>query len=133
MAPVPDQVSLRTTSRSNSSSSRGHIVESSHEASGLLLPDQNPRNFPVQKLDVTAIVDHVDNQDGTHLPSFPSPAPLRPSSTQEAKVAQPTSFRRAMHWKTVGMIVGFLFAGQSAHTRARMPLTLRRIALRART
>jgi hypothetical protein len=116
MAPVPDQGRLRTISTLNSSSSRGHRIGSSYEASELLSLDQFPRTSPVQERDATAIMDHVEDQDETHPSRSPSPAPLNPSNIREAKDAQPTSFRRATHLKTVGMIISFLFAGQSAHT-----------------
>jgi hypothetical protein len=115
MAPVPDQSSSRPIPRFDSSSPHGHDIGSSCEASGLLSPDHVPRTFPAQERDGTAIMDHVEDQDETHPSPSPSPAPLNPSSIRKAKDAQPTPFRRATHWKTVGMIIGFLVAGQSTH------------------
>jgi hypothetical protein len=114
MASVSDQRSSRTISRSNSSSSHGHISPL-HETSTLLSLCQLHRDSPVQEGDTPSIVGDVEEGNETDPSLSPFSAPSNPSSTQEEKDARPTSFRRATHWKTVGMIIGFLFAGQSAH------------------
>jgi hypothetical protein len=131
MASISDHSSLRTVSRTNSSSPRGHISPL-HEASRLLSPVQLHRDFPVQERVTPTIVEHVEDGNETQ-PSLSSfPAPSNPNSLQEGKDARSTSFRRATHWKTVGMIIGSLFAGQSAHARERTPLTLRSPSFRFR-
>jgi hypothetical protein len=120
MTRLSDQGSLGTSS--SPSSSRGHIIGLSCEASGLLSPGQMHRASPGPERDATAIVDHVEDQNETHPSpssspsSSPSPELSNPNSIREAKDAQCAS-RRATHWKTVGMIIGFLFAGKSAHAR----------------
>jgi hypothetical protein len=124
MASISDHGSLRIIPRSDSSSPRGHISPL-HEASTLLSPVQLHRDSPVQERDRSAIVEHVEDENETQPSLSPFPAPSNPSSTREGKDARSISFRRATHWKTLGMIIGFLFAGQSACGRGRMPLTLR--------
>jgi hypothetical protein len=44
-------------------------------------------------------------------------APSNPGSIQGGKDTPLVFLRRATHWKTVGIIIGFLFAGQSAYTQ----------------
>jgi hypothetical protein len=103
MASISDHGSLQTISRFNSSSPRGRISPL-HEAPTLL-------DFPVQDRNTPANVEHVEDVNETHPSLSPIPAPSYPNSTRENKDAQPASPRRATHWKTVGMIIGFLFAG----------------------
>jgi hypothetical protein len=103
MASIPGHGSLQIISRSNSISSRDH-VSPLHEASTLLSPDQLHRDSPVQKRHTPAIVGDVEDASGTQ--------PLSNSnSDRKEQDARSTSFGRATHWKTVGMIIGFLFAG----------------------
>jgi hypothetical protein len=124
MASISDHRCLRIISRSNSSSPRGHI-SLLHEASTLLSPIQLHRDSPVQERDAPAIVEHVEAENEAQPSLSRFPAPSNPNSIREGKDARSTSFRRATYWKTVGMIIGFLFAGQFAHARGKTPLTLR--------
>jgi hypothetical protein len=110
MASISDQGSLRIISRSNSSSSNGHISPL-QEASTLLFPGQLHRDSPVQERDTPAIVEAIEDGSETQPSLCPISAPSNPSSTREEKDARPTFFRHATHWRTVRMIIGFLFAG----------------------
>jgi hypothetical protein len=132
MASISDHGSLRIILRSNSSSSHGH-ESPPQEASTLLSPGPLHRDAPVQERDMPAITEDVEEGNETQPSLSSCPAPSNPSSTREEKDARPTSFRRTTHWKTVGMVVGFLFAGQSAHAQERAPLTLRSLSFRPRT
>lgn len=107
MSPTPDQESLGTISRANSSSSRGPILSVSCEASDLLSPNQLHSTFPGYEGDATAVMNQVE--DGRETPPPPSPAPWEPSSIHEAKDSRLKFSHRAMRWKSVGMIIGFLF------------------------
>jgi hypothetical protein len=100
MASISDQGSLRIISRSDSNSSYGHISRPSQEASTLLSPVQLHHDSSVQERDIPTSVKYVEDKND---PQF-------------------TSFHGVRHWKTVGMILGFLFAGKSTHAR-RTPLT----------
>jgi hypothetical protein len=106
MPPVPDLEGSTTISIVNSSSSRGHKIDLSCEASGLLSSDQLHHASTVQDQDATTIVDY-ENGRQTSL----SPVSSNPNSIREIRDAGPTSPGRAIHWKTVGVIIGFLFAG----------------------
>jgi hypothetical protein len=108
MAHAPDLDSLRTISIVNSSSSREHdtVPSCEFEASALLSLGQLHRASPVQDQDATTIVDHEDERE----PYFP-PISSTPNSIREASDAEPTPPCRTVHWKTVGMIIGFLSAG----------------------
>jgi hypothetical protein len=132
MASVSDHGSLRTISRSNSTSSHGHI-SSLQEASTLLSPGQLHRDSLVQEQDIPATIEHVEDESKTQRSLFPIPAPSNPNSTREGKDVRPISPRRETHWKTVGMILGFLFTGQSAHAQGSTPLTLRSLFFCPRT
>jgi hypothetical protein len=111
MASISNHGSLRTISRFNSSSPRGHISPL-HEASTLLSPDQLHNDSPVQDRNTLAHVERVEDETERQPSLSPFPAPSNPSSTQEERDARPISFHCATHWKTVGMIIGFIFAGQ---------------------
>jgi hypothetical protein len=108
MAHTPDLDSLRTTSIVNPSSSREHdtVPSCEFEACGLLSLDQLHHPSPVQDQDATTIVEHEDERE----PYVP-PISSTPNSIREASDVEPTPPCRTIHWKTVGMIIGFLFAG----------------------
>jgi hypothetical protein len=131
MASIPDHGGLRTNSIFNPSSPRHHISPL-HKASTLLSPVQLYRHSPIPERGTPAIVEHVEDEKETHPSPSPFPAPSNPNSIRGEKDARPTSFRCTTHWKTVGMIIGFLFAGQSAHAQRRTLLTLRSPSFRFR-
>jgi hypothetical protein len=113
MSSIPDQDSQETISKPNSSSSRGHIVGLSCEASGLLAPDQLHCPSLERERNATAVANHAEHDIGT--PSSASSAPSKPNMIREAKDARSKLSHRETRWKCVGMIIGFLFAGQFAH------------------
>jgi hypothetical protein len=131
MASISDPSSLRTISTSNSSSLHGRnsLLQ---EDSTLHSPVQSQHEPPVQEQDIPANVEHVEygNETQPSLSSFRTPS--NPSSIREEKYPRFTFLRRATHWKTVGMIIGFLFVGQSNYARGRMPLTLHSSSFRLR-
>lgn len=95
-------------------------------------PVQLHRESSVQEQDMPANVEHIGNGNETQpsLSSFRAPSNL--NSIQEGKHGSFTSLRHATHWKTVGMMIGFLFAGQSAHAQGRMLLTVHSPSFRLR-
>jgi hypothetical protein len=113
MSSIPDQDSQETTSTPNSSSSCGHTIGLSCEASGMLAPDQLHRTSSEHERNATAVAKHAEYNIG--IPPSASPVPLKPSITREAKDARSKLPHHATRWKCVGMIIGFLFAGQFAH------------------
>jgi hypothetical protein len=99
----------------NSSSPRSRINYPSCRISRLFSPNQAQRTSAYLNP-----VDHGEDGNGTQV--LLSAEPSNPASISiKAKNAQPASLaseaRRATHWKTVGMIVGLLFAGQSPLAR----------------
>jgi hypothetical protein len=110
MVPISDQISSRTISRNNSSSSHsqnGPLQEHSPVHSSV----QSQREPLVQEQDIIANVGHVKDGNETQpsLSSYRASSKL--NSIREGKHARFSSVRRATHWKTVGTIMGFLFAG----------------------
>jgi hypothetical protein len=113
MSSFPDQDSQKTILRSNSSSSRGHIIRLPCEASGLLAPGQLHRTSSEHERNATVVANHVEYNIGT--PPSASPAPLESKIMSESKDAWSKLPYRATRWKCVGMIIGFLFPGQFVH------------------
>jgi hypothetical protein len=128
MASLSDQGSPGSILRPNSRSSCAYVISPSCEASRLLSLNQLHRTSPGHEGDRSVMVDH-----GNETRPSPSPATLNLSSLREAKDVQSKSPHRAMHWKTIGIIIAFLLAGQYPHARGRMPLTLRSTSFRLRT
>lgn len=129
MASGSDQISLQPILRSVSRFSHGQD-RPVHKVSTLHSPHQLDRVSPVQEQDIPVNNEHIEDGNETQ-PSLSSfPAPSNPDSIREEKDTRFTSLRRATHWKTVGMIIGFFFAGQPIHSRGRMPLTVHSTSFR---
>jgi hypothetical protein len=79
----------------------------------MLAPDQLHRTSSEHERNATAVAKHAEYNIG--IPPSASPVPLKPSITREAKDARSKLPHHATRWKCVGMIIGFLFAGQFAH------------------
>lgn len=123
MASISEQGSLRTISRTNLSSSHGRNSPL-QRASTLLSPVQLHRESLVQEQDILANIQHAEDRSETQ-PSLSSfRAPSYSTSIREGKDTRFSSLRHTMHWKTVGIIISFLFAGEFSHAGRRTLLTL---------
>jgi len=110
MAPISDEISLRTISRANSTSVHGNISPL-HQAA---TPDSSvqPHNhLDAQEQDLPENVGNPDDESEMQ-PSLSSVSTSsNPASLGQENNRRFDPFRRTTHWKTTGMIIGFNFAG----------------------
>ena len=131
MAPTSGHHSPQLAISINSGSSRSHVVNSSCEAPRLLSPNQPQRASLENERDRSGSASTVDDHinDGNETQALHSPGPLNPTSmSNEAKderfAAPESDCQRASQWKSVAMIMGFLFAGQFKLARKEISLTV---------
>ncbi|CBX91294.1 predicted protein [Plenodomus lingam JN3] len=111
MSLIPGQGTYGTISRSNSTSSGGHISSHSSESPGLLSPNQLHRISPGHDQDATAVINHAENDVET-TPST-SLALSKPSSVRDAKDARSIFSHHASRWKSLLSALGHYLRARS--------------------